>query len=74
MEEVYQKIIDEQGIVSEDGDALVDKHTCYEIRKIYFDNVETYDSKGSKINRLILEQDENTMEELNDDINDDIYI
>ena len=33
MEEVYQKIIDEQGIVSEDGDALVDKHNGMKLEK-----------------------------------------
>ena len=65
VEKTYETICKEQGVISEDGDAWVDKHTGYTIQQRHFDTSETYDDKGFKVNRLVLEQD------LNDDEDDE---
>ena len=52
------RVCAEQGSISDDGDAWVDKHSGYVIRSIEFDNEEGYTEAGYKqISRDILEAD-----------------
>ena len=46
----YEKICAEQGTISDDGNAWVDKHSGYVIGRIDFDTEEGYDEQGFKIN------------------------
>ena len=57
IEELY-KICKEQGTMSDDGDAWVDKYSGYKITNIEFDTEEGYTEAGFKmISREILEKD-----------------
>lgn len=52
------KICAEQGTISDDGDAWVDKYSGYEIRKIDLDTEEGYTEEGMKLKtRDIIEED-----------------
>ena len=52
------QICAEQGTISEDGDAWVDKHSGYFIKKIDFDTEEGFTEEGFKLKtRAILEED-----------------
>lgn len=54
----YEKICAEQGTLSDDGNAWVDKYSGYVIGRIDFDTEEGYDEQGFKINtRDILQED-----------------
>ena len=58
----YAKQLDlicaERGTISDDGDAIVDKHSGYFIRKIEFDTEEGYDDAGYKmVSREQMEED-----------------
>ena len=56
--ETFEKICAEQGTISDDGDAWVDKYSGYVIGKIDFDLEEGYDEQGFKINtREIIQKD-----------------
>lgn len=46
----YEKICAEQGTISDDGNAWVDKYSGYVIGRIDFDTEEGYDEQGFKIN------------------------
>ena len=48
--DVYEKICSEQGTISDDGNAWVDKYSGYVIGRIDFDTEEGYDEQGFKIN------------------------
>lgn len=54
----YEKVCAEQGTLSDDGNAWVDKYSGYIIGRIDFDTEEGYDEQGFKINtRDLLEED-----------------
>jgi hypothetical protein len=53
---VYEKICTEQGTISDDGNAWVDKYSGYVIGRIDFDTEEGYDEQGFKINTRDLMQ------------------
>lgn len=56
--ETFEKICAEQGTISDDGDAWVDKYSGYVIGKIDFDLEEGYDEQGFKINtRELIQKD-----------------
>jgi hypothetical protein len=46
----YEKICAEQGTISDDGNAWVDKYSGYVIGRIDFDTEEGYDEQGFKVN------------------------
>jgi hypothetical protein len=53
-----EEICKEQGDISDDGEAWVDKHSGYIIKKIDFDNEEGYGESGFKLHsREIMERD-----------------
>ena len=53
-----QKIVSEQGVVSSDGDCIVDKYSGWKIDNIAFSEIENYDDKGFIIKtRDIIEKD-----------------
>ena len=57
--EVINDIIKERGVLSDDGDKMVDKHSGYLIKIIHYDTSESYDKDGYKINtREVLEDDD----------------
>ena len=52
-------IIKVRGVLSDDGDKMVDKHSGYLIKIIHYDTVEGYDKDGYKINtKEVMEEDE----------------
>ena len=54
---VLEEIVDKQGIISDDGDTYVDKHSGYFIKNINFDTDDGYTQDGFKIKmRDVLEQ------------------
>ena len=54
----YEKICAQQGTLSDDGNAWVDKYSGYVIGRIDFDSEEGYDEQGFKINtRDLLQED-----------------
>lgn len=56
--QTFEKICAEQGTISDDGDAWVDKYSGYVIGKIDFDLEEGYDEQGFKINtRELIQKD-----------------
>jgi hypothetical protein len=60
----------ERGTISDDGDAIVDKHSGYVIRKIEFDSEEGYDESGYKlVSRERMEEDlgNNVLTSVNDE-------
>ena len=59
--EEVEKIAASQGKMSDSGDAIVDKHSGYEIKKIDYVILEAYDEKGFRIvSRELLQEDEGT--------------
>jgi len=56
------EICHEIGVLSDDGDAIVDKHSGYVIRKIDFSTEEGYDEAGYRVTtRALLEKDLGTV-------------
>jgi hypothetical protein len=56
--EEYEKICAEQGTISDDGNAWVDKYSGYIIGRIDFDTEEGYDEQGYKVNTRDLIQED----------------
>jgi hypothetical protein len=57
-----QEICHEIGVLSEDGDSIVDRHSGYVIRKIDFSSEEGFDDSGFKITtHAIMEKDLGTV-------------
>jgi hypothetical protein len=61
-----EKICSKQGILSEDGDAIIDEYSGYVLRQISFSEEEGYDDAGFKINtHSLMEKDKgSTMMEM----------
>ena len=63
MEEL-DRVSNERGILSDDGDKIVDKHSGYFIKMIDFDSTEGYDESGFKIvSRDLLEEEQKELPE-----------
>ena len=68
-EEILEKITAERGILSDDGDKIVDKYSGYFIKNLELDIAEGYDEAGFKIvSRTLLEKD------IKDVILDNVFI
>ena len=69
----YEKICAEQGTLSDDGNAWVDKYSGYVIGRIDFDTEEGYDEQGFKINTRDLLQEDITQKILGEKEGDKQY-
>ena len=56
--QMMENVIKEDGVLSDDGDAWVDKHSGYIIKRIDFDVEEGYEEGFKKKSRELLEKDE----------------
>ena len=53
-----QRIVKDRGVLSDDGDKVVDKYSGYTIKLIQYSNDEGYDADGYKIkSRDVMEED-----------------
>ena len=63
-DEVLDRVCNERGVISDDGDKIVDKHSGYFIKMLNFDTAEGYNQDGFKIvSRGVLDDDKDMMEE-----------
>lgn len=69
----YEKICAEQGTLSDDGNAWVDKYSGYVIGRIDFDAEEGYDEQGFKINTRDLLQEDISQKILGEKVGDKQY-
>ena len=62
--EELDRVSNERGILSDDGDKIVDKHSGYFIKMIDFDSTEGYDESGFKmVSRDLLEEEQKELPE-----------
>jgi hypothetical protein len=64
--ETINDIIKERGVISDDGDKIVDKHSGYLIKIRHYDTNEGYDKDGYKINtkEVLEDDDEDTIRDI----------